>query len=258
MDPTEFWQENKRFVLAVLAGAIAFFVGLGVVRSTWWSEVGRTRASIARTQGDLRRPLFSAQDRDRAREQNTALLTVVGDLRGRVHFEPRAEFSVDGRAGSISNTYFAVASSVRENLLTLAGRAGLRLPESLGLPPSVTDDDEIVRYLEGLDVVDRVVHLAMRAGVERVDAIRMRLDPAILADRPLPTIERTEIEMELSGSPRPLVALLVLLQEPRDGSVLLVDEVEMKTARVKRDEATLKLTLLVVHLHGLPAAEVEL
>ena len=250
MDLDEFWQENKRFVLTVAAGAIVFLIGLAVIDGTIREDVMVYRRSVATNKRNLQRPLFKGRHLDRAKEQNRALNDVLVALRGQVEFQPREEFQVDGRAGSVSNTYFAVASAVRENLLMLAGRANVRLPESLGLPPSVVDEDEIVRYLEGLDVVDRVVQLGLTAGVERFVGIDIKLDPALVAKKPMPPIEETEVAFELVGTPGPLVQLVALTQEERFGQSLLVRDVEIKSAKVKRDEVRLKMTLVLCHLHG--------
>ena len=251
MDLEEFWQENKRFVLAVVGGAIVFLIGLSIIDGTIRDDVVASRRGVVTNQRNLRRPLFKSRDLDRAKEQNKALTAALDDLKGRVEFQPREEFVADGRAGSVSNKYFAVASAVRENLLMLAGRANMRLPESLGLPPSVVDEGEIVRYLEGLDVVDRVVQLALAAGVERFVEIQIGLDPALLAKKPLPTIEETEIDFELVGDPGPLVRLVAMTQEGRFGHPLIVRDVEMKTAKVKRDEVRLNMKVVICHLHGL-------
>lgn len=256
MDLSELWQENKRFLLSVAGGIVLFAIAWNVVDGATWARARAARGRIAARRADLAKPMFRSDQRDRAREQNEALRAALDELAGEVEFHPRPEFMAADSA-SISSAYFATASDVRESLMTLAGRSGLRLPESLGLPPSVLDEAEIGRYLEGLDVVDRVVHLAMRAGVERIDAIRIRLDPAVLADRTLPPVERTRVELELSGAPQPLVRLLALTQEPLHGQPLLIDRVEMKSARTKRDEATLELVLLAVHLHGRSNEEPE-
>src|SRR5204863_482021 len=83
-------------------------------------------------------------------------------------FAPRPAFAFDPAKGSASNQYFATVSSVREELLTLAGRNNMRIAEDLGLPAlSPTRESEIVRYLEALDLVDRAVRLALASGVDR-------------------------------------------------------------------------------------------
>lgn len=251
MDLEEFWQENKRFVLTVAAGAIVFLIGLAVIDGTIRGEVLASRRGVATNQRNLKRPLFKSQHLSRAKEQNEALDAALGALRAQVEFRPREEFVAEGRAGSVSNTYFAQASNVREDLLMHAGRANMRLPESLGLPSSVVDETEIARYLEGLDVVDRVVRLGLEAGVERFVDIKISLDPALLAKKALPPIEETEVEFELAGDPAPLVRLVALTQGERFGQPLILRDVEMKSARVKRNEVRLKLKVVLCHLHGL-------
>ena len=52
MDVQEFWQENKRWVLGVVAGAIVFWIGRSVVDSMFGArdaEAKSSRAAIAIT-----------------------------------------------------------------------------------------------------------------------------------------------------------------------------------------------------------------
>lgn len=258
MDLNDFWQENKRFVLSVLAALIVFFIALRVVDGKYHKKAAQSRAAIERMRADLAQPLFKPSDLARAREQGRALDEVLAKLAPRLEFQPRQRFSPVAHEGSVSSLYFSVGSETREQLIQLAGRSSLRLPDSFGLPASVVDEDQITRYLECLDLVDRVVRLAIEAGVERIDEIRMRLDPRLLSGRQLDTFEQNSIEFEMSGASAPLVRLLALSQSlagvDADGvelAPLTIGSVELKAARAKRDEALLMVTFQVVHLHGL-------
>ncbi len=268
MDLNEFWQENKRFVLAVVGGVVVFFIALKVIDGKFHQRAAQRQAAIRRVQGDLAQPLFDTQDLARAREQAGALETALVELMPQVEFRPRARFALDDVGGSINARYFAVGSSVSEELRQLAGRSNMRLPDNLGLPPAVVDEGEIARYLECLDVVDDVVRLAADVGVERIGEVRMRLDPRLLAGRPLGTLERNAVEIELSGAAGPLVRLLALSQQTRlDASAnesgaqagrlpgLVVGEVEMVSARSEGGEARLVVTFLVMHLHWVEVAQ---
>lgn len=216
MDLNDTWQENKRFVLTVAAGVIVFVTGTMVVDALFKSELVALRRSADSAAARLRgEPMYSASDLDTAERENEELDRAVQELSRQVAFEPREAFRLDAKRGSASNQYFASVAGVREELLTLAGRSNLKLPEDLGLPAlSPTREAEIVRYLEALDLIDRAVRLALSAGVERVDKIDIKLDPKLSSRQGVGNVERTRVAITLSGSPGPMVRFLRASQAP--------------------------------------------
>lgn len=261
MDMNDFWQENKRFVMTVAGGLVVFLIGLNVVDRVYGSEARSKTKAVNTARSKLREPMYSSADRDLARRQNEDLLAAVEDLRERVAFVPREAFDTTKRTGSISNFYFNLVSETRESLLTLCSRNNLRIPDHLGLPNEVVRDQEIRRYSEGLDIVDRVVREAVRAGVERIDRIDIRLDPMVTDRRRAEggrrnlepkTFEENQISFTISGDSGPLLELLSRIEEPDElGRVLILQDLEMKAVSQKTNEAKLDFTLLAVHLHGL-------
>jgi hypothetical protein len=125
---------------------------------------------------------------------------------------------LDPKAGAATNQYFAAVSRVREELLRLAGRGNLRLPDDLGLPAlAPTREAEIERYLEALDLVDRAVRLALANGVQRIDKIEIRLDPKLASRQGVGELEKTRVEVSASGRPAPLVPLRLRVAAARKG-----------------------------------------
>lgn len=257
MDLNNYWQENKRFVVSVTCGVIVFAVGSMLIDSFFRAELLKERRSADSTAKKLRaEAMYTQTDLSAVQKENEDLAHAVDVLRAAVAFQPRADFVLDPARGAASNHYFATVSRVREELLTLTGRANLRLPEDLGLPAlSPTRDSEIARYLEALDLVDRAVRMAIASGVDRIDRIEIKLDPKLTSRQGVGEIENTRVEFVLSGRPTPMVRFLQETQQPGSSGPnasaagpLLIEKAQMQPARTKTDEVGLELTFVVARL----------
>ena len=256
MDVNEFWQENKRFVVTVASGAIVFVIGSMLVANFFGKELAQqTRAADSANSKLKGEPMFTSSDLEHALQQNAALEEAIAKLSKSVDFQARPRFRLDPTKGSPSNVYFACVSSVREELLRLAGRANLRLPEDLGLPAlSPTRELEIVKYLEALDLIDRAVHLALDVGAERIDKIEIKLDSRLASRQGVGEIEKTRVLFTLSGKPSPLVAFLYASQGvTKEGELaltpLVIEKSDLVPARPPSEQANLEVTFCVVRLH---------
>ena len=246
MDLGGYWQENKRFVVGVGAGALLFLVGLVIESSIWEDERNETRRRIQGLKNQLEEASYTAEDLAEAERENAGLRTVVERLGAVADFQPREEFAREA-SGSASNQYLRAVSRVREELESRANRAGMALDLELGMPElSPTVEAEIERYLEALDLVETVVDLAIRSRVQRIDKIQVRLDPGLSSRQGLGRIERTKVVFDLTGSSLALDRLLVWTQRPPpDGRALLIDAFEMQNARGKEGEVRLEVTFVV-------------
>lgn len=256
MDLNASWQENKRSVVATAGGIVVFVVGSMLIDRYFRDELrAQTRAAdsaAAKLRGE---PMYGASDRDKAEKENEALTAAVAVLSQATAFETRPAFKLDPKAGAPTNQYFSAVSRVRDELLTLAGRNNLRLPDDLGLPSlSPTREEDIARYLEALDLVDRAARTAMQAGVQRIDKIEIRLDPKLATRQGVGELERTRVEITAAGAPAPLVRFLAATQAAPSGAVawkpLILEKADVLTSRGKADEATLQATFLVTRLQG--------
>jgi len=247
MDLNEYWQENKRFVMSAVGGAVVFLIAYLIVNSYFEGDIRRKTAEISRYQRDLSEPMFTSSDLDDARTENETLAEAVGRLIEAADFVPRPEFALDPTKGAANTQYLRALSRVREELLTRANRANLAVEAGLGMPSlSPTREAEIVRYLEALDVIENVVPLALDARTQRIDRIQVRLDPGLNSRDGLGDVERTRVKFSLTGTSRALTEVLARTQRPpADGRVLHVDEVELLPSRSKQDEVRLDLTLVV-------------
>ncbi len=247
MDFSDFWQENKRFLSTVAAGAAVFLIGWLAIQSVYGDELSAARAERTRLERQLAESRYGAADRETARAENRELLAVLERLSEAVVFEARSGFEVALAETSHVNHYHRTIADVRDRLLLMAGRSNLFVDRDLGLPDlSPAREEDVERYLHGLDVVERVVEIALATGIERIDEIRIRPAPGT-SDRPR-HVERTRVELELGGSGLALTSFLVRTQRTGDGP-LVVEEAELLPARAKNGKARLSVSLSVVQLH---------
>lgn len=257
MELGDYWHENKRFLTAVGGGVLAFLIGLALVGALFGSDVRSAQVKLRANQRSLREARYSSADLTRAREQNEALVAAMATLGDAVTFVPRAAFRLDPGAGSPSNQYFARVDRVREDLVTLAGRRRMRLPDGLGLEMLKTTREEVIeRHLEALDVIDRAVRLALDAGIAGVDRVAVRLDPRLDSKDGVGDVERTRVQLELTGPSSAVASFLVGSQSDRFGASLVIEALEVKRARAKEDEVGVDVTFLIVRLHGVSEEEV--
>lgn len=242
------WQEHKRFITLCAIGGAGFLVGALVIQETLGSDLGAARAKKLGLERQLAGGMYGRSEQDLAQADRDALAARVDELRAAVAFVPRPGFALDPQRGSAAGQYLAAIQTVQDELLPAAGRAGMVLDRDLGLPPlSPTREEEIARVLEGLDLVERGVRLAMAAGVARIPEIEIRLDPSLSSRAGVATIERTEIRLSARGDGQALASFLRRTQE--GAAPLIVIEADLSTVRSKGDEASLELTLAAVRLH---------
>ncbi len=250
MDLNDYWQENKRFVTLVAAGFMAFWIGNMIIDSSLGDAVTQVSRSVSSTEADLRGISLTSSDLGRAKTENEALEAAVSELEGRVAFKVRAGFALDSAGMSASNQYFSQVSTVREELSREAGRLGVSIPDDLGLPAlAPTREDELERYLEAFDLVERLVRLSFEAGVKKVDKIQIRLDPRLRSRKGLGRIEETEVDVKLAGDSGALVRLIAASQHSSDGEVLLIDSCELVPERARPTQAVLDIKFVVARLH---------
>jgi hypothetical protein len=257
MDLSNYWQENKRFLVSVGIGVVAFIGGWMTIDSYVGADLRAQRARKSKVEGELRAPLFSAQDLERANAENEALRKACDALRKELEFVPRPEFRMD-KGATATSRYFTALERTREDLKRRAGRAGLAVPPDIGMPAvAPTKEAALARYLEALDAIEQVVTAAIAAGCQRVDKLAVRLDPALLSGKPITGVERTHVEVQLSGAALPLAKLACSLQDRSSGRVLPVERADFAPSRTRgSDEVRLEIVLLLPHLGslGLPAS----
>lgn len=257
MDFNDYWQENKRFVMTVAVAAVLYLIVSAFISSSVGDELRSARTSQRNVEAELRKARFTNADKSRAEEQHDALLAAVDALRAKVDFRPRPEYEVDP-ARPVGSQYVERVSAVREDLMRRAGRRKVRLPEDLGLPAlAPTRDEEIVRHLHALDLIERVLSQAIDVGVERVDKIEIRLDPGLFSRNGVGRVERTRVRMRMSGVSGPLVDLIAATQDPNVGDPLVIDELTITPERNKNASSRLEVVFLVPYVQPIETNEDE-
>jgi hypothetical protein len=250
MDLNNYWQENKRFLTSVGVGLAVFLVGWYSIDSTFGVELRGARATRVRREADLRQPMFAVADLERAKDQQAQLVSACLALRSSVDFVARPQFKLE-KGQPATSRYFSVLERTRDELKRLGSRSGLALPLDLGMPAvAPTKDAELARYLEALDAIDQIVNTATRAGVSRIDQLRVKLDARLLSGRPFDDLEKTLVEVRLVGPALPLARLVALLQDPGpkgDGRTLLVERCDIEPARLKNEHVKMELVLALAH-----------
>jgi len=258
MDLNDYWQENKRFIVTVVSGLLIFLIGSMIVGNVYGGEVTSMRRALLANTSRLKSERYSTADRDAALAENEALKSALGELRQRVDFEPRPEFAIDPSQGSASNQYFGAVDRVTSELLRLASRKRLVLPQDLGLEMLMTTREEIiVRHMEALDLIDRTIRCALDTGVRRIDSIQVKLDPGLGSRGGPGAVEQTTIRFKMTSKADSIVRMLAQTQSDRFGQSLVLTDLKLSGASSKQDEVRLDVTFAVVHLHGLEDEEVE-
>jgi len=245
----DFWPENKRFIMIVSAGLLVFIIGHAIINSLYADD----RAVAARTYNTNNRALkterYQSVDEREARAENDALRAAVDQMKAAVAFEARPDFRLDARKGTPSNQYFGRVDQVREQLEVRASRAGMRLPDGLGLEVVKTNSAEAIeRHLEAVDLIDRVLSHAIDARVERVEKITVRLDPGFDSRRGLGDIERTTVQFKMVSNPESIVELLDASQGDTYGTSLTIGDLNVVGARATTSEVTANITFFVIRI----------
>ena len=255
MDFSNYWQENKRFLTSVGVGVAVFAAAWFAIDNYLGADLRTQSARKIKLESDLKQAMFTNTDLDRAKVDNAALVEACNQLRARVEFVARPAFRLEKGIPATSR-YFAVLEHTRDDLRTRAGRAGLVIPDDLGMPAvAPTKEVELGRYLEALDAIEQAIGIAIDTDVQRVEAIRVKLDPRLLSGKPFDDMEKTLIEVKLLGAPVPLTKWLAALQSERDGRVLMLEKADVESAHAKHDEVRVEATLLVAHTNTVGAPE---
>jgi hypothetical protein len=230
-------------------GLLVFLIGRVVIKNQFSSERTALQATVSRNLRSLRQARYSSADLSEAEEQHEQLSTAVQVLARSLAFETRPRFRFDPSRDSTQ--YYVLHSEISREIANLANKARVVLPPGLDMEaPDTAQEERILRHLEALDVVDRVLRLAIEARVDRVHSIRVRLDSSLGARGGPGEIETTDVEIDLRGRAAPIVRTLALTQSDRHGKPLTIGKLEMVGARSKQDEVGAKVTFQVVRLHG--------
>ncbi len=255
MDFESYWQENKRSVVAIIAGLLVFFIANALIDGTLGRSLRDARASRSAKLRDLRRERYTSEAKQLAQADNERLAAAREALVSAVVFVPRPEFRFDAGRGSVAAQFFTRVEEVRARLSRRAGRSGLRPPDDAwGIEmPETNAEPVLVRHMEALDLIERVVDLAVETGVSHISRIQVELDPAFGSKKGLGAIERTRVLFDLDTSSTSVASLVVLAQTPAQNestTALPLDGLEIRGDRNRPGWVKASLTFTIVRLTG--------
>lgn len=240
MDFTSIWQENKIFVTLVAAGLLVLLIGQSIVSGLY--PVSTKNKTLARSRSELR--LLDAVSSDtlgRVRDSNETHSQRYREVVNRVGFTPRKEFLLKaGRNTDIQ--YIEIVAAQREQLVEAAKINNITVDSSLGMPEmSPTKLKEIQRSLMGLDIVNRVVVLAIGCNVREVGTIELVRDTG---RRTRDLIDEQRVRFKMRGTIASIASLLERLQFEETYLALERAELEAEDEETKFINADITLSAL--------------
>lgn len=254
MDLENYWQENKRTVTIIGCGLLVFLIANLIVNATVGDALAAIKGERADQRRELRQERYDSSARRLAEEDNERLVEAYESLVSAVAFQARPEFLTDPALGSIPGQYFTRVEAVRDRLSRRASRSGLRPPDDAwGIEmPDTNIAPVILRHMEALDMIDRVVNLAIDAGVSRISRIQVDLDPGFGSKKGLGLVERTKLRFEFDTSAASMASLINMTQTPvqgdAQGQALTIDEVEVKSERNRVGHVKAEVVFTLVRL----------
>jgi len=247
-----FWQTHRRFIMGMAGGLILFFILLAISGGGSKERLSKARSSISRSGRQMQSSqLYSANQVSTLKERLEELRVRNKLLADRNLPAFRARFQVP-QGTSPAQHYISLSGEMRDELIGWALRRNCEVDDSLGLPPvSPSQPQQIDRVLRGLDVVDRIVHLAVDFGASEVDKVRIAQKRQHRSGRNVSPLDITPITLEVTFARTSIAPFLTaLLAEQGAGRPLGLTGLEILPRNDKRME---QKVLLEFGVGALPA-----
>jgi hypothetical protein len=233
-----FWQTHRRFILGFAGGAVLFFILLAVTGGGAKKRFKSESTSVSRTKRELQsNALYTSSQVATLENQLRQVQEQVEVLAGGALPPFRERFQVPPGL-SPAQHYISLTGEMRDELVGWSLRRNCEVDESLGLPPvSPTEAQQIERVLRGLDVVDRVVRIAVESGAVEVEKIRIAEKRRRRSGRDASSLDITPVTLEVvfrQRSPAPF--LRALLAEQDAGRPTGLQVLEMSAPDGRRQE----------------------
>jgi len=258
MDLSDIWQENKRFITTVGAGLLVFLIGWMVVDGLYSGDIQQVQRANRTARGKLSVEMFTATDRELARDENEILNSSYATIAEVAAFRPRPGFILGEGAGRPQDVYITAVEGARERVRDLASRRRAFLPEGLDLDMLKTRNvDAIERNLHAIDLLERAVVMALESGVTQIRGVDIKLDPAFKSRRGLGAIEKTQVTIDTVSSANAVARWIMMCETPADGGspnsvrlqALPIESVDAQRAASKSDEVRTRVTFLVIRVN---------
>ncbi len=240
MDFASIWQENKIFVTLVAAGLLVLLIGQSIVSGLY--PVTQESRNIARARSELRLlDAVPSETLSGLQEKNDEYSRRYAEVLRRVGYVPRKEFLLkQGRSADIQ--YIEIVGAQREQLVEAAKINNITVDGSLGMPEmSPTKAKEIQRSLLGLDIVNRVVVLAIGCDVREMGSIELVRDQG---RRTRDLVDEQRVRFKMRGTVASIASLLERLQFEDVYLVLERADLEVEDEETKFINADITLSAL--------------
>ncbi|MBI3272504.1 MAG: hypothetical protein HYZ53_26170 [Planctomycetes bacterium] len=193
------------------------------------------------------------RDLDRSRQELKSLEQSVTTLAESVALADDPAFTVRDDASDRLIVYSSAVESVKQALRKLAAGRDVAMPDALGFPEGEVPGAEIPSLLRRLQVVDRVLRLAMELGVRAILSVAPRGDKE--DERTDAVLEREAVTLELQTGFDPLLRLVHALGQK--GAFLEVRKLVVDGVDPEKDVLKAKLVVagLRVRLEAPPPEE---
>lgn len=216
-------QEHKRFLIALVVGALGFLLLWLITNAIFNGDIRRARLSIQKAQADKARAV-SAQALSRVQGDARKAEAALGTLMKSVDRVPAKEFILAEGESSPDLRYNQVRERMRTEQVERCAIKNIDVDPDLGTPDAFpTTRREFDWYLRGLDVVRQVLDQVLEIdekvqerGIARIDRIEMQPCPKARVTGPPAFLEDHKVTFVIAGHPKAVYALVESLGRKRD------------------------------------------
>lgn len=232
----DFVQENKRFLVIHVAGALVFLIAWLIIGAIFESDIrnNKRRTLVAKRTASQAMPAsVNVRSIERSVADQDELVT---KLRGAVERQPNKRFTLEGQPDP-DLWYNEVSEQIDEELVEACARRNIEIDGDLGRPGKYPSSPrEFAWYLRGLEAVDQVLRLAIKAhdevlpeGIARISPITI-VPPAKRKGRMAaikPFVLPHDVDMTVVGHPTAIAFLIEELSRRTEGEALLLKEARL-------------------------------
>jgi len=257
MNLDTFWQQHRRFLTGIMVGHILFFIGKIIIKKTVLADYQRAATQVKSLNTKLRGSSYSnAQVQEL--EEHLAELENRGDELAAVTLAPlRSSFS-PSLGQSPGQHYIQWTGQLRDDLIAFALRNNVDVEDTLGIPAQQpTQVDQMERVMRGLDVIDRVVRMAVLAGASQVEDIEIRMRSTRSRGRAIAeqALDLVPISMTVIFKRNPVLPFtLMVLEEGDELGPLGLSRLEVEELHARKKQ---RRVILEFSVGGMPKGEAE-
>ena len=232
-----FWQTHRRFVLGYSGAVLGFFIVLFVLTSGARNDREDSERSLRRSNRELQTERYSDPQVRELESRIEELERRNTALAARALPPVRSRFQLPTGTPP-SQHYIETTGALRQELVAWALRSDCEVDESLGLPAvSPTQPQQIERVLRGLDVVERVVRLAVENGASSIEKISIAVRTRQGRGRNQPVLDITPVTLEIVFERRTATPFVrALLEQEEAGAPTGLIGLEVQPVKPRRAE----------------------